>query len=166
MFEFRFKDGEIFIMEKITDDKGMSSYKINDSHMPLQWLECFRPATESEALSLVYNSQQKVSKEKILIESNRLKDLFLNNKAECLVENEQEFRLVYDFLDKTRAKSLNRYLELDGSFDFTRYNNNFPILITTNPKWWNIYKWVRLKNRDLKKPLVKFDGETFWEVIE
>ena len=41
----------------------------------------FRPATESEALSLVYKPQQKVSKEKILVESNRLKDLFLNDKA-------------------------------------------------------------------------------------
>ena len=42
----------------------------------------FRPATESEALSLVYKPQQKVSKEKILVESNRLKDLFLNDRAD------------------------------------------------------------------------------------
>ena len=126
----------------------------------------FRPATESEALSLVYKPQQKVSKEKILVESNRLKDLFLNDKAECLVENEQEFRLVYNFLDKTCDKSLNRFLESDGSFNFTDYNNDFPIIITTNNKWGNIYEWNRLKNRDLSKPLIKFDGETFWEVIE
>ena len=126
----------------------------------------FRPATESEALSLVYKPQQKVSKEKILVESNRLKDLFLNDKAECLVENEQEFRLVYDFLDKTCDKSLDRYLELDGSFDFTQYNTKFPILITSNPEWGSIYGWDRLKDRDLTKPLIKFDGETFWEVVE
>ena len=119
-----------------------------------------RPATEAEALSLVYKPQQKVSKEKILVESNRLKDLFLNNKAECLVENEQEFRLVYNFLDKTRDKSLNRYLKQKGSL------NNLPILINTSNDWGNIYEWSRLKNRDLTKPLIKFDGETFWEVIE
>lgn len=125
-----------------------------------------RPATESEALSLVYKPQQKVSKEKVLVESNRLKDLFLNNKAECLVENEQEFRLVYDFLDKTRDKSLNRYLKWDGSLIFTQPNNNFPIIITTNTKWGNIYEWDWLKDRDKNKPLIKFDGETFWEVFE
>jgi hypothetical protein len=38
----------------------------------------FRPATESEVLSLVYKPQQKVPKENTLIESNRLKDLLLN----------------------------------------------------------------------------------------
>ena len=101
----------------------------------------------------------------ILVESDRLKDLFLNNKAECLVENEQEFRLVYDFLDKTCDKSLNRYLELDGSFNYAKYNNTFPICITGSKIWGN-YEWHRLKNRKLNKPLIKFDGETFWEVIE
>ena len=80
------KDGEIFIMEKITDNNGISFYNINRSHTPLLWLECYRPATESEALSLVYKPQRKVSKEKIIVESNRLKDLFLNDKVECLVE--------------------------------------------------------------------------------
>ena len=160
------KDGEIFIMEKITYDTGMSSYKINGSHVPLQWLECYRPATESEALSLVYKPQQKVSKEKILVKSNRLKVLFLNDIAECLVENEQEFRLVYNFLNKTRDKSLNRFLKSGGSFNFTQYNNESPILINTNSEWGNIYEWNRLKDRDLTKPLIKFDGETFWEVIE
>lgn len=126
----------------------------------------FRPATESEALSLVYKSQQKVSKEKVLAESNRLKDLFLNDKAECLVENEQEFRLVYAFLNKTHDKSLDRYLELDGSFDFTLYNNKFPIIIITNTEWGYLYGWDRLKDRDLTKPLIKFNGETFWEVTK
>ena len=164
--DFTEKDGEIFIMEKITDDKGISFYNINRSHTPLLWLECFRPATESEVLSLVYKPQQKVSKEEILAESNRLKDLFLNNKAECLVENEQEFRLVYDFLDKNCDKSLDRYLELDGSFDFTLYNNKFPIIIITNTKWGYLYGWNRLKDRDLKKPLIKFNGEIFSEVFE
>ena len=157
------KDGEIFIMEKITDNNGISFYNINRSHTPLLWLECYRPATESEALSLVYQSQQKVSKEKILVESDRLKDLFLNDKAECLVENEQEFRLVYNFLDKTRDKSLNRYLELDGIFNFMQYNTKLTIIITTNTKWGNIYEWDWLKDRDKNKPLIKFDGETFWE---
>ena len=154
------KDGEIFIMEKISDNNGISFYNINRSHTPLLWLECYRPATESEALSLVYKPQQKVSKEKILAESLRLKDLFLNVKAECLVENEQEFILVYNFLDKTCDKSLNRYLESDGSF------NNLPILINTSNDWGNIYEWNRFKDRDLTKPLIKFDGEIFWEVIE
>ena len=155
------KDGEIFIMEKISDNNGISFYNINRSHTPLLWLECYRPATESEALSLVYKPQQKVLKEKILVESNRLRDLFLNNKAECLVENEQEFRLVYDFLDKTCDKSLDRYLELDGSFNFTQYNNKFPILITSNSEWGGIYGWDRAIDRDLTKPLIKFDGEIF-----
>lgn len=125
-----------------------------------------RPATESEALSLVYKPQQKVSKEKSLAESNRLKDLFLNNQAECLVENEQEFRLIYNFLDKTCDKSLNRYLELDGSFNYTAHNNIFPIFINTNNIWGNLYEWNNLKNRELNKPSIKFDGETFWEVFE
>lgn len=118
-----------------------------------------RPATESEVLSLIYKPQQKVSKEKISAESNRLKDLFLNNRAECLVENEQEFRLIYDFLDKTCDKSLNRYLKLDGSFDFTQYNNKFPICITAYNEWGNIYEWYRLEDRDKNKPLIKFNGE-------
>ena len=117
-----------------------------------------RPATEAEVLSLVYKPQRKVP--------TGLKDLFLNNKAECLVENEQEFRLVYNFLDKTCDKSLYRLLELDGSFNFTRYNNIFPIIIATNTEWGNLYEWNKLKNRDLNKPSIKFDGETFWEVIE
>lgn len=164
------KDGEISIMEKITDDNGVSFYTTDGYHTPLQWLGCYRPATESEALSLVYNPQQKVSKEKILVESNRLKDLFLNNKAECLVENEQEFKLVYNFLDKTCDKSLNRRLELDGSFDFTQpnknNNSNFPIMIAVCTKWGNIFEWVKIENRFLTIPIIKFDGETFSEVVE
>ena len=92
--------------------------------------------------------------------------MFLNNKAECLVENEQEFRLVYTFLDKTCDKSLNRRLELDGSFNFTIYNRYFPILITPDIEWGILYEWGMPINRDLRKPLIKFDGETFWEVIE
>lgn len=126
----------------------------------------FRPATESEVLSLVYKPQQKVSKEINLTESNRLKDLFLNNKAECLVENEQEFKLVYDFLDKNCDESLNRYSELDVIFDFTQYNDEFPIILSTTRTWGNLYEWNKLKNRDRNKPLIKFNGEEFWEVVE
>ena len=58
------------------------------------------------------------------------------------------------------------FLKLEGSFSFTQYNNDSPILINTNNEWGNIYEWNRLKDRDLTKPLIKFDGETFWEVIE
>jgi hypothetical protein len=126
----------------------------------------FRPATESEVLSLVYKPQQKVSKENTLAESNRLKDLFLNNKAECLVENEQEFKLVYDFLDKNGDKKLDRYLEIDGKFNYNRFYGRFPIVISTLRKWGNVYEWDRLEDRDKSKPLIKFNGETFWEVFE
>ena len=125
-----------------------------------------RPATKEEALNLVYKPQQKAPKEINLTESNRLKDLFLNNKAECLVENEQEFRLVYDFLDKTCDRNLNRYLELDGSFKYDKFYDEFPIVIFTLRKWENIYEWDKPEDRDLNKPLIKFNGETFWEVFE
>jgi hypothetical protein len=100
----------------------------------------FRPATESEVLSLVYKPQQKVLKEINLTESNRLKDLFLNNEAECLVENEQEFKLVYDFLDKNCDKKLDRYLEIDGKFNYNRFYGIFPIVISTLRKWGNVYE--------------------------
>jgi hypothetical protein len=126
----------------------------------------FRPATESEILSLVYKPQQKVSKEINLIESNRLKDLFLKDKAECLVENEREFRLVYDFLDETCDESLNRYLGLDGSFNYNRFYGKFPIVIFTLREWGNICEWDKLKDRDKNKPLIKFDGEIFSGVFE
>ena len=125
-----------------------------------------RPATKEEALNLVYKPKQKISKEITSAESNRLKDLFLNNKAECLVENEQEFRLVYDFLDKTCDRNLNRYLELDGSFKYDKFYDEFPIVIFTLRKWENIYEWDKPEDRDLNKPLIKFDGETFSEVFE
>lgn len=117
----------------------------------------FRPATESEVLSLVYKPQQKVSKEINLTESNRLKDLFLNNKAECLVENEQEFRLVYDFLDKNCDDDLQRN---------SNVRVKYPALILTEGKWGNTFEWDRLEDRDKNKPLIKFNGETFWEVFE
>lgn len=126
----------------------------------------FRPATETEVLSLVYKPQQKISKENNLTESNRLKDLFLDDKAECLVENEQEFKLVYDFLDKVCEKSLNRLLEADGKFEYITYNDEFPIVIFTQREWGNIYEWNKLKHRYKNKPLIKFDGEIFWEVFE
>ena len=87
----------------------------------------------------------------ISVESDRLKDLFLNNKAECLVENEQEFRLIYDFLDKSCDKSLNRYLNPDRSFNYATYNDIFPICITGSKIWGNIYEWHELKNRKLNK---------------
>lgn len=125
-----------------------------------------RPAAKEEALNLVYKPKQKILKETTSAESNRLKDLFLNSKAECLVENEQEFRLVYDFLDKTCDKSLIRHLELDGSFNYKVHNNNLPIAIFTLRKWGNIYEWSKLKNRDKNKPLIKFNGEEFREVFE
>jgi hypothetical protein len=126
----------------------------------------FRPATESEVLSLVYKPQQKVLKEINLTESNRLKDLFLNNEAECFVENEQEFRLVYDFLDKNCDKKLDRYLESDGKFNYNRFYGRFPIVISTLRKWGNVYEWDTLQDRDKSKPLIKFNGEEFWEVFE
>ena len=47
------RDGNIYIMEKITDNKGMSSYNTNGYHTPLKWLECYRPATKEEVLSLL-----------------------------------------------------------------------------------------------------------------
>jgi hypothetical protein len=126
----------------------------------------FRPATESEVLSLVYKPQQKVSKENTLAESNRLRDLFLDNKAECLVETEQEFRLVYDFLDKNGNKKLGRYLEIDEKFNYNRFYGRFPIVISTLRKWGNVYEWDILEDRVKSKPLIKFNGETFWEVVE
>lgn len=125
-----------------------------------------RPATEEEALNLVYKPKQKISKKTTPDESNRLKDLFLKNKAECLVKNEEEFRLVYEFLDKNCDKSLNRYLKPDGSFDYTKYNDIFPICITGSNFWGNIYEWHSLRNRKSNKPLIKFNSETFWEVFE
>ena len=160
------EDDRLDIMCKIIDTKGVSSYTTNGYHTPLQFLNCYRPATESEVLSLVYKPQQKVSKEINLTESDRLKDLFLNDKAECLVENEQEFKLVYDFLDETCDKSLNRYLEADGRFEYSTYNDEFPIILSTLRKWGNIFEWNKLKNRNKNKPLIKFNGETFWEVFE
>lgn len=51
---FTDKDGKIYIMEKFTDSKGVSSYFTDGYHTPLQWLDYYRPATESEVLSLVY----------------------------------------------------------------------------------------------------------------
>jgi hypothetical protein len=121
----------------------------------------FRPATESEVLSLVYKPQQKVLKEINLTESkaesNRLKDLFLNDKAECLVENEQEFRLVYDFLDKNCDDDLQRN---------SNVRVKYPALILTKGKWGNIFEWNRLGYRNKNKPLIKFNGEEFWEVVE
>lgn len=143
----------------------LETYPLNEGTKILIKTNNLRPATESEVLSLVYKPQQKISKEEILTESNRLKDLFLNDRAECLVENEQGFRLVYEFLDKNCDEKLNRYLKLDGSFDFTKYNNKFPIILST-PSWGNIYEWDKLQDRDLSKPLIKFNGETFWEVFE
>ena len=125
-----------------------------------------RPATEEEALNLVYKPEQKISKKTTSDESNRLKDLFLNNKAECLVENEQGFRLVYDFLYKICDKSLNRYLELDPRVKYFGFPDKFPIVIYTLRRWGNIFEYTKLKNRDKNKPLIKFDGEEFWEVFE
>lgn len=126
----------------------------------------FRPATESEVLSLVYKPLQKVSKEKTLTESNRLRDLFLDNKAECLVETEQEFKLVFDFLDKICDKSLNRRIIADGNFKYSAYNDEFPIILSTPRYWGSLYGWDYLRDRDKNKPLIKFNGETFWEVFE
>lgn len=118
-----------------------------------------RPATESEVLSLVYKPQQKVSKENTLNESNRLRDLFLDNKAECLVENEQEFRLVYDFLKNKNTKGLNLYPKRE-------YNLTFPVLIICENRWGNLFEWNYVKSRKIKHPLIKFNGEEFWEVFE
>lgn len=151
------EDDRLDIMCKITDTKGVSSYTTNGYHTPLQFLNCYRPATESEVLSLVYKPQQKVSKEINLTESNRLQYLFLNDRAECLVENEQEFKLVYDFLDE------------NGDDDLQRNSNvrvEYPALILTVGKWGNVFEWNRLGDRDKNKPLIKFNGETFWEVFE
>lgn len=125
-----------------------------------------RPATESEVLSLVYKPQQKVSKEINPTESNRLKDLFLDDKAECLVENEQEFKLVYDFLDKERGKSLNRKFTADEYLKHSAHYRKFPIVLFTQRIWRNLFEWNKLEDRDKSKPLIKFNGEVFWEVIE
>jgi hypothetical protein len=83
-----------------------------------------------------------------------------------LVENEQEFKLVYDFLDKNCDEEVYRYLEIDGKFNYNRFYDIFPIVIFTLRKWGNVFEWNRLENRNKNKPLIKFNGETFWEVIE
>lgn len=118
-----------------------------------------RPATESEVLSLVYKPQQKISKEINLVESNRLKDLFLNNEAECLVENEQEFKLVYDFLDKTCDKNLRRWIP--SSKDSKGFYDRFPLLILCNNEWNNIFEYNLLKDRKVSKPLIKYSNGVF-----
>ena len=160
------KDGKVYIMEKFTDTKGISSYFTDGYHTPLQWLDYYRPATESEVLSLVYKPQQKISKETTSAESDRLKDLFLNDMAECLVENEQEFKIVYDFLDKNCDEELCRYLEDDGSLDYDVLNDEFPVIISASKEWGNIYEYDTLEYRDKNKTLIKFNGEEFWEVFE
>lgn len=51
--DFTNKDGEIGIMEKFTDDNGISVYVTDGYHTPVQWLECYRPATKEEVLDLL-----------------------------------------------------------------------------------------------------------------
>lgn len=117
-----------------------------------------RPATESEVLSLVYKPQQKISKETTSTESNRLKDLFLNNKAECLVENEQEFKLIYDFLDKNCDENLIRWVPTKDS---TGFYDRFPLLILCSEEWDNIFEYNLLKYREVDKPLIKYSNGVF-----
>lgn len=123
----------------------------------LKTIKGFRPATESEALSLVYKPQQKVSKEINLAESDRLKDLFLNNEAECLVENGEEFKLVYDFLDMTCDKNIQRWIPSKDKGFYDR----FPLLILCSDKWDNIFKYNFFKDRKVYKPLIKYSNGVF-----
>ncbi len=113
-----------------------------------------RPATKEEALNLVYEPKQK-----ILDESDRLKILFLNDEAECLVKNEQEFNLIYNFLGESCGTIL-KQLNMGGLIC------EYPALIFTKTTHGNIYEWNKLKNRDKNKPLIKFNGEEFREVFE
>jgi hypothetical protein len=62
-----------------------------------------------------------------------------------------------DFLDKNCDDGLQRN---------SNVRVKYPALILTKGKWGNIFEWNRLGFRDKNKPLIKFDGETFWEVIE
>lgn len=118
-----------------------------------------RPATESEVLSLVYKPQQKISKETTSTESDRLKDLFLNNEAECWVENEQEFNEVYDFLKNKNIKGLNLSSREE-------YNLTFPILIICENRWGNLFEWDYVKSREIKQPLIKYSNGVFSLVIQ
>lgn len=45
--------GQIQIMQKITDDKGISQYVTGEQHTPVEWLKCYQPATKEEVLSLL-----------------------------------------------------------------------------------------------------------------
>ena len=157
----------------LTDTNGEIYYEkfpLNEGTRIMIKTNTLRPATQEEVLALVYQpnplaeESKTAPKQEDIVKSDRLKELVLNNKAEVLVENEQEFRLIYDFLDKNCDKDLNRYLESDGSFDYSRYyGKKYPIVVFAKHYYRNIYEWNYLKNRNESKVLVKYNGETFSE---
>ncbi len=76
-----------------------------------------------------------------------------------MVENEQEFKLVYDFLDKTCDESLYQS-------DIGRRICEYPALILAKTTHGNIFEWNTVRYRNKNKILVKFNGSYFTEVYE